>query len=356
MWVATLHDLIGNMGVAQAGGIALLRQHMQGADSLAVRCYEEGVVRAFLAALAPWHASVRAITPPAEAPASVGADAAAPAAAHAPEEISASTRSSGGSGGPAPAPAPATAPAAGRDKPTLEAVNALLLQAELFPVVPAALPRLADLFQHALGLAHLLDEFLERADLSRGRRVGRPRLSEDAALELQGRIEACPLALGRTAELRELIALCSAWKNGVNEALNSDNNTVSLKKVESYLSEGEQLPFQYPIELSLLRERRVLAKAWLDKLKKSFLKTSRSTRHTEGDSEKLSLGQMRLMVQEGSALYESSTGNKDLKKANEVVREADGVRQGTDTHTYSYILVILLYSYIVFYIYIYIYI
>lgn len=76
-------------------------------------------------------------------------------------------------------------------------------------------------------------------------------------------------------------------------------------------------------ELAQLRERRSLAKSWLDKLKKSFLKTSRSTRKTGGDSEKLSLDQMRGMVQEGSMLYDSSSQNKDLRKASEVVEAAD---------------------------------
>ncbi len=125
----------------------------------------------------------------------------------------------------------------------------------------------------------------------------------------------------------------------MNEALLSEN-AISLKKVEKFIAEGEKLPFNYSKvtlvcfyqsfktviqELMLLRERRTLAKAWLDKLKKSFLKTSRSTRKTGGDSEKLSLEEMREMVTEGSLLYDNSNQNKDLKKASEVVKEADGV-------------------------------
>lgn len=75
----------------------------------------------------------------------------------------------------------------------------------------------------------------------------------------------------------------------------------------------------------MLRDRRVLAKSWLEKLKKSFLKTNRNTRKTGGDSEKLSLDQMRDMVNEGSLLYDDTLQNKELRKASDVVKEADGV-------------------------------
>ncbi len=78
-------------------------------------------------------------------------------------------------------------------------------------------------------------------------------------------------------------------------------------------------------ELSALRERKALAKMWLDRLKKSFLKTNRSTRTTGGDSGKLSLEEMREMVNEGSAIYDNPAQNKELKKASGVVEAADEV-------------------------------
>lgn len=43
----------------------------------------------------------------------------------------------------------------------------------------------------------------------------------------------------------------AAWKHDVYEALKSEN-AVSLKKVESFIAEGEKLPFQYPVVSSNL--------------------------------------------------------------------------------------------------------
>lgn len=294
MWVATLHDMIGNMGPATPQDFTKLKHHLQEADSLAVKCNEERIMKNFLSNYNSWNNSVKEVL----------------SGGGSPEEPVGDVGESGeGSAG----------------KTELTVVNSLLKQTLLFPVRPALLEKLEQLYFDALSIAHILGEFIERAILMSSRRSGRQsKLTEESARALLRRIQECPFKIDRTNELEAMISICTKWKEGVQEALNSDNNTVSLKTVEVFMSEGDKLPFQYPAELSALRERRVLAKAWLDKLKKSFLKTSRSTRKTEGDSEKLSLEQMRVMVQEGSALYENAPQNKELKKANDVVKEADG--------------------------------
>ena len=294
MWVATLHDMIGNMGLATAQDISKLKHHLQEADSLAVKCTEERIIKNFLSNYNTWNHTVKEI---------LAVDVSTNDAA---DDADDSMKASA-------------------EKAELTVVNSLLKQTLLFPIKPAMLQRLEELYFDALSISHLLGEFIERAILMSSRRSGRQsKLTEESARSLLERIQACPFKIDRTNELEAMISICTKWKEDVQIALSSDTNTVSLKTVEAFMSKGEKLPFQYPAELSALRERRVLAKAWLDKLKKSFLKTSRSTRKTEGDSEKLSLEQMRVMVQEGSALYENAPQNKELKKANEVVKEADG--------------------------------
>jgi len=80
----------------------------------------------------------------------------------------------------------------------------------------------------------------------------------------------------------------------------------------------------------MLKEKRQQARLWLERLKKSFPKTTRYTRKTDANpstgttSEKLQLSEVKLMVTEGEQLYEEK-GNKELSKALNVVEAAEEV-------------------------------
>ena len=73
----------------------------------------------------------------------------------------------------------------------------------------------------------------------------------------------------------------------------------------------------------MLREKRVQAKMWLDKLKKSFLSTNRNTRKNIMTGEKMSYSDMKAMVMEGEQLYDD--GHKELNKAVDAIDSAEEV-------------------------------
>lgn len=92
---------------------------------------------------------------------------------------------------------------------------------------------------------------------------------------------------------------------------------------------GEKLLFEVDAELSLLRDRRLQAKAWLERLKKSFQTKTGSRAGTsrraaaEGQAnaaDKLNLWDMKMMVEEGATMFEDEEG-EDGRRATTQVRE-----------------------------------
>eukprot|EP01037_Dinobryon_pediforme_P021992 gene21992-23013_t len=105
------------------------------------------------------------------------------------------------------------------------------------------------------------------------------------------------------------------------------NQTVPLRVVEALLLEGERLPFDLRDDLESLREKKLQAKAWLDRLKKSFVSVKVGTNrlrnynpqqggaegedganlhlqqviHTQAD--RLTLAEMKRLLTEGETLY-----------------------------------------------------
>jgi hypothetical protein len=108
------------------------------------------------------------------------------------------------------------------------------------------------------------------------------------------------------------------------------NKVVNLKKVESLLEAGETFPFAVEAELELLRDRRIQAKAWLEKLKKSFqtktggrVGASRRGGSTEGavnTADRLNLSDMKMMVEEGAQMFEDED-SEERSRATAQVRE-----------------------------------
>ena len=124
---------------------------------------------------------------------------------------------------------------------------------------------------------------------------------------------------------------------------------VPIKRVEALLVEGARFPFQFPDEMNLLRERKEQTKLWLEKLKKSIApkRAPHYKNREEGAAEqsflkesdqsnKLTLDEMRAMVEDGKLLYQQMDDqdegsgarkdrsmNKDLNKASSALEAAE---------------------------------
>ena len=194
------------------------------------------------------------------------------------------------------------------------------------------------------------------------------RVNVEFAHTILRKIDLSPIHIAGAECLQELVDKCVAWKDEVNllfhdgssttsktsksnlhSSSSGSNKAVNLKKVELLLDDGEKFPFDLEDDLELLREKRVQAKAWLEKLKKSFqVKTisSRvgSVRRGAGASgsgsadtvDRLNLADMKTMVEEGSTMFEIMGGEesnaprgrdsaqvRELSKAQSVVEIAE---------------------------------
>ena len=111
----------------------------------------------------------------------------------------------------------------------------------------------------------------------------------------------------------------------------SGPQTVPLRVVETLLLEGERLPFDLREDLDSLREKKLQAKTWLDRLKKSFVSvkvgTNRLRNHasqqgaadgddvavlslqnvTHAQADRLTLAEMKNLLLEGETLYQQPT-------------------------------------------------
>jgi hypothetical protein len=274
-------------------------------------------------------------------------------------------------------------------RPTMQSVAELLRLAALSPVKFSEVPYLAEV--HRLGLCQVdaASTILVRAEqLCEARtrltldRVRYP-LSEVRALLV--RMHTFPFRSEEVDALQALVSRAEAWREEVvqlsggslkssapeatdtavavttsrssrkSDAASSASKPIPLKKVEALIAEGERLPFELAAELDVLKEKRQLAKVWLEKLKKSFVPTKagsgRGRRGAEeaagGPAEKLSLADMKMMVSEGASLYQepleeeategergaavlgrsgvvsSRTANRELDRAQAVVDTAE---------------------------------
>ena len=158
-------------------------------------------------------------------------------------------------------------------------------------------------------------------------------------------LECFPVAVPHTDALKEMLRRAEAWRSevrsldvqtrserkrlgraGVSEAEAAPGKAaaaipvVSLKKVDALISEGERYPFDFRAELEMLREKKHLAKLWLEKLKRSFVPLKSGSNRLNAirkgggagggggleaaGPERPSLRDMREIVSEGNILYQ----------------------------------------------------
>jgi hypothetical protein len=135
-----------------------------------------------------------------------------------------------------------------------------------------------------------------------------------------------PVQLFGMADLQKIIAVGVEWNNEVTLACKPNAPLLSLNRLESLITEGENLPIDFAKELDALREKRGAGKVWLDKFRKSMsTNVSRASREGgggDGSGGKMDLQSMKKLIEEGGQLYEDRK-NKELGKAMNVVDDAE---------------------------------
>jgi hypothetical protein len=273
-------------------------------------------------------------------------------------------------------------------KPSMNEVSALLLQAQLSPVKISEMSYVKWMYEQGLSLFDCATTIIGRAaQLSTAKSkltLDRERYNLGEVHKLLQNMNSFPFSSDELDALQNLIDRTEAWRKEVGHLVGSSdeqaeaeggstkltggrssgsahssrkaaavaNKPIPLKKVEALIAEGERFPFDLKTELEVLREKKALAKVWLEKLKRSFVPTkvtSGRSKKTGADGaassgasqpvdEKLTLSDMKMMVSEGESLYQTSVDgeggsgsgssaprgvNRDLDRALTVVETAE---------------------------------
>lgn len=121
----------------------------------------------------------------------------------------------------------------------------------------------------------------------------------------------------------------SARSKSKAQSSQGHGRAVSLKRVEALIEEGERQAFAFPVETKYLAEKRQRARDWLEKLKKNFQirsggslsraslrKGASSADNNQMPAEKMTLSDMKMMVEEGNLLLEDPEGDQSELQAN----------------------------------------
>lgn len=114
----------------------------------------------------------------------------------------------------------------------------------------------------------------------------------------------------------------------------SSAGSVSIKRVEALLVQAETFIFDVSAELDILKNRKLQAREWLDRLKNTFRSKSKASLRKAGPDGvqiqapvKMALGDMKMMVTEGESLIEQneshSQTSRELTKAQKAVDIAE---------------------------------
>jgi hypothetical protein len=276
-------------------------------------------------------------------------------------------------------------PSAVRLRPTMQEVGDLLRRAALNSVKISEMVYIAEVFRKGSVQVDAASTILVRASqlaTAKSRlTLDRARYSLPEVQSLLLKMHQFPFRSEEVDALQALVAKAEAWRNEVvlisgnalkpgadgadattaaasnsrasrkSDSGGAQSKPIPLKKVEALIADGERLPFELKEELEVLKEKRLQAKMWLDKLKRSFVPTkvgsSRSKKNSDesaGPVEKLSLADMKMMVSEGESLYQqpleddvdagsapagrsaapsSRMANRELDRAQAVVESAE---------------------------------
>lgn len=251
-------------------------------------------------------------------------------------------------------------------KQPIEAVSNLLKNARKLPFVLKEVDGLTTLYNKANKLALDIQTVIEKWEICKVRRpklTGDPiRMSIEDAKKLCEEAKSFSLIIPLIPALSGLIEAGELWRQevravgGNNSALASINTSsrstrganpapaagkktepakaASLKRVEALLVEGEKMPFEFSAELDILREKKLQAKQWLERLKTKLPSKVGHSKALRGEggggssgSDRMNLSDMKLIVQEGEELFEDGSSRssqaKELSKAQTVVDVAE---------------------------------
>lgn len=155
-----------------------------------------------------------------------------------------------------------------------------------------------------------------------------------------------PVLIPKADRLRDIVEKGISWRQEV-QTLTESQKAVSMRRVDGLLAIADTLPFDFSIEVEKLRDKKVQAKIWLDKIKKTFsIKASTSeyqsirrkhvSESTEDVDRRVGLLDMKMMVEEGQLLLDytdegvdgasnSKVHSRELLKAQTIVDMADQV-------------------------------
>ena len=141
------------------------------------------------------------------------------------------------------------------------------------------------------------------------------------------KLKKIPFEIKGLKEFEDIVNSADKWRKEVDEVADS---TVSIRKVEELMNMGESFPFDFSAKLRLLKDKRLLAKQWVDKVKASLVRGS--TRHPRrGESaveeipEKPKFDDLKQIVSEGEQFMAddntaaSSAERAQSKEMNRVV-------------------------------------
>jgi hypothetical protein len=145
------------------------------------------------------------------------------------------------------------------------------------------------------------------------------------------------------SEVRGIQGLSEKDKHGKDKETNrrkkensnsrgGSNTAMPLRRIDALLSEGERLPLNFPLELTILREQREQAKNLLQKLRESLDLTRRKQKRSMDDDvqrEKLDYASFRALLEEGEALYgdDEREGESVPRNAQRDLDRAQGVME-----------------------------
>ena len=262
------------------------------------------------------------------------------------------------------------------EKNSIEYVNNLMKTHSKIPIYIKEMVPMTNMFQHLMKLQSSVIDVFERINVCSVRKPKGPisegfRLDLEDIKELYDRCDAFPVSIPLLGALQEVLGSAEAWRvevrrmgglpppgrdddvakgadkpvttasgrsvKGVSRdfaaasIIGSNSKPASLKRVESLLAEGEKMPFNFSLELEVLREKRQQAKQWLEKLKSKFPKHGRVSSRVGVPSgapgERISFADMKMMVQEGEELFDDesnrSSNARELSKAQSVIDVAE---------------------------------
>lgn len=231
---------------------------------------------------------------------------------------------------------------AASEKVDLEAAEAVVQRAQLLRVSVDAVGRLKTLCEEARALSLRSLLVLERARsmrLSKRSKLEIETIPLDDIERLMAECESCTLVVPFAEELRAMIAAVQSWRAEVREITEDNSKVVSLQRLEQLLGDADGFPVDLSQEIATLKEKREVARGWLEKLKKVLPNKGRQPLRkmdAEDYSEnRVNLNDMKNLVaqseqvlhresEEDRTSREIAQSSRELNKAQTLVDVAEG--------------------------------